>query len=102
MFLGFGFTGPCLLAQGIYFLTIAGLEPIHTYDVSIGGFGIAICAVIRSWFFMEESGRRSIFLVGAAGNCIVMFVIGGFYYTHKKSALWTVAVIMFCLPLALM
>ncbi|KAH7306132.1 hypothetical protein BKA65DRAFT_559977 [Rhexocercosporidium sp. MPI-PUGE-AT-0058] len=27
MFLGFGFTGACLLAQGIYFLIIAGLEP---------------------------------------------------------------------------
>tara|TARA_R110002060_G_scaffold21605_2_gene29267 strand:- start:135 stop:854 length:720 start_codon:yes stop_codon:yes gene_type:complete len=87
MFIGFGFTGACLLAQGIYFLVIAGLEPIHAYDVSIGGFGIAIFAIVGSWFFMEKSGRRSIFLVGAAGNCIVMFVIGGLYYTSRKGGI---------------
>lgn len=94
MFLGFGFTGACLLAQGIYFLIIAGLEPIHSYDVAIGGFGIAVFAIIGSWFFMERTGRRSIFLIGAAGNCITMFVIGGLYYAHSNGALWAVAVIM--------
>ncbi|PVH68310.1 hypothetical protein DL98DRAFT_599644 [Cadophora sp. DSE1049] len=94
MFLGFGFTGACLLAQCIYFLIIAGLEPIHAYNVSIGGFGIAIFAIVGSWFFMERSGRRSIILVGAAGNCLVMFVIGGLYYTYVKGALWAVSVVM--------
>jgi MFS family permease len=101
MFLGFGFTGACLLAQSVYFLIIAGLEPIHSYDVAIGGFAIAILAIIGSWFFMEKSGRRSMFLIGAGGNCITMFVIGGLYYTDKKGALWAVAVIMFVtLPIA--
>ncbi|KUJ16635.1 MFS general substrate transporter [Mollisia scopiformis] len=94
MFLGFGFTGACLLAQSIYFLIIAGLEPIHSYDVAIGGFGIAIFAIVGSWFFMEKTGRRLIFLVGAGVNCVVMFVIGGLYYTHSKGALWAVAIIM--------
>jgi len=94
MFLGFGLTGACLLAQGIYFLIIAGLEPIHSYDVAIGGFGIAVVAIIASWFFMERTGRRSIFLIGAGGNCLTMFVIGGLYYAQSNAALWAVAVIM--------
>jgi hypothetical protein len=98
MFLGFGLTGACLLAQAIYFLIIAGLEPIHSYDVAIGGFGVAIIAIIGSWFFMERSGRRSIFLIGAAGNCIVMFAIGGLYYTEANGALWAVAVLMYVQP----
>jgi MFS family permease len=95
VFLGFGFTGACLLAQSIYFLIIAGLEPIHSYDVAIGGFGIAIFAIVGSWFFMEKTGRRMIFLVGAGVNCVVMFVIGGLYYAHSKGALWAVAIIMY-------
>lgn len=95
MFLGFGFTGACLLAQSVYFLIIAGLEPIHGYDVAIGGFGLAMVAIVASWFFMEKTGRRSIFLVGAAGNTVTMFVIGGLYYTHSKGALWAVAVLMY-------
>lgn len=94
MFLGFGFAGACLLAQGIYFLIIAGLEPIHSYDVAIGGFGIAVIAIVGSWFFMEKTGKRSIFLVGAAGNCITMFIIGCLYFAHSNAALWAVAIIM--------
>ncbi len=105
MFLGFGLTGACLLAQSIYFLIIAGLRPIHAYDVSIGGFGLAVVCIIFSWMYMEKAGRRSIFLIGAAGNCIAMFVIGGLYYSDRNAALWAVAIIMFvhsllyiCLP----
>lgn len=94
MFLGFGLTGACLLAQSIYFLIIAGLPAIHSYDVSIGGFGVAVFAIIASWFFMEKSGRRSIFLVGGFVNFLAMMTIGGLYYTKSKGALWAVAVIM--------
>jgi MFS family permease len=94
MFVGFGLTGACLLAQSIYFLIIAGLPAIHSYDVAIGGFGIAIFAIIGSWFYMEKVGRRSLFLVGAFGNMVVMFVIGGLYYSKANGALWAVAIIM--------
>lgn len=94
MFLGFGFTGACLLVQGIYFLIIASLEPIHSYDVAISGFSIAVFAIIKSSFLIERTSRRSIFFIGAAGNCVTMFVIGGLYYAHSNGALWAVAVIM--------
>ncbi|KAL3427197.1 maltose permease MAL61 [Phlyctema vagabunda] len=94
MFIGFGLSGACLLAQSIYFLVIAGLPPIHAYDIAIGGFGIAIFAIVGSWFWMENVGRRSLYLAGAAGNCIVMFVIGGLYYSKANGALWAVAIIM--------
>lgn len=71
---------------------IAGLEAIHSYDVAIGGFGIAIFAIVASWFL---TGKRAIFLVSAAVNCIVMSVIGELYYSHNKGALWAVAIIMY-------
>lgn len=94
MFLGFGLAGACLLAQSIYFLIIAGLPAIHTYDVSIGGFGVAVIAIVASWFFMEKSGRRSMYLVGGLVNFVAMMVIGGLYYTKANGALWAVAIIM--------
>ncbi len=83
-----------VLAQGIYFLITAGLEAIHSYDVAIGGFGIAVLAIVGSWFLLEKRGRRSIFLAGAAGNCIAMLVLGCLYYAHTNGALRAVAVIM--------
>ncbi|RDW69283.1 MFS general substrate transporter-53 [Coleophoma cylindrospora] len=94
MFIGFGMAGACLLAQAIYFLIIAGLPAIHAYDIAIGGFGLAIFAIVGSWFYMEKMGRRSLFLTGAVVNCVVMFVIGGLYYSNAKGALWAVAIIM--------
>lgn len=93
MFVGFGFAGACLLTQAIYFPIIAGLEAIHSYNVAIGKFGIAIFGIVASWFLTKKTGKRAIFLVGAAVNCVVMFVVGGLYYSYSKGALWGVAII---------
>ncbi|KAF8854053.1 hypothetical protein BDZ45DRAFT_706740 [Acephala macrosclerotiorum] len=95
MFVGFGFAGACLLTQAIYFPIIAGLEAIHSYNVAIGKFGIAIFGIVASWFLTKKTGKRAIFLVGAAVNCVVMFVVGGLYYSYSKGALWGVAIITY-------
>lgn len=94
LFLGAGLNGASLLAQNVYFLIIAGLQPVHAFDVGIGGFGLAIVAIIASWFYMEKFGRRSIWLVGAFVNILVMAAIGGLYYSSSHGALWAVAVLM--------
>lgn len=94
LFFGTGLNGAALLSQSTYFLLIAGLEAVHSYDVAIGGFGLAIVAIVFSWLYMENIGRRSLWLIGSAVNTVVMVVIGALYYNSGSSALWAIAVIM--------
>jgi MFS family permease len=94
LFLGAGLNGASLLAQNVYFLIIAGLAPVHAFDVGIGGFGLAMVAIVASWFYMEKFGRRSIWLVGSFVNILVMAVIGGLYYSNSHGSLWAIAILM--------
>lgn len=94
IFIGTGFAGSSFLSQNVYFLRIAGLEPIHAYDVGIGGFGLAIVAIVASWSYMKKVGRRSLWLAGAAVNGAGMLVIGALYYDPSSRGLWAIAIIM--------
>jgi len=94
LFLAAGLNGASLLAQNTYFLIIAGLPAVHTFDVGIGGFGLAIVAIVFSWLYMEKFGRRLIWLAGVMINIVVMAIIGGLYYSHAKASLWAVAILM--------
>lgn len=49
--------GAALLSQSIYFLAIAGLPAIHTFDVSIGGFGLSMIIIVASWFLGKRLRR---------------------------------------------
>lgn len=94
LFLAAGLNGASLLAQNTYFLIIAGLPAVHAFDVGIGGFGLAIVAIVFSWFYMEKFGRRSIWLAGVTVNIVIMAIIGGLYYSTAKASLWAVAILM--------
>lgn len=94
LFLAAGLNGASLLSQNTYFLIIAGLPAVHAFDVGIGGFGLAIVAIVFSWFYMEKFGRRSIWLAGVVVNTFTMAVIGGLYYSTTKGSLWAVAILM--------
>lgn len=46
MFFGAGLAGASFLAQSIYFLILAGLPAVNTFDVSIGGFALALFTIV--------------------------------------------------------
>ncbi|KAF2623270.1 general substrate transporter [Macroventuria anomochaeta] len=94
LFFAAGLNGASLLSQNTYVLIIAGLPAVHAFDVGIGGFGLAIVAIVFSWFYMEKFGRRSIWLAGVAVNVVIMAAIGGLYYSTSKGSLWAVAILM--------
>ncbi|KAF1926886.1 general substrate transporter [Didymella exigua CBS 183.55] len=94
LFLATGLNGAALLSQNIYFLIIAGLPAIHGFDVGIGGFGLAVVAIVLSWFYMEKFGRRSLWLAGVGGNIVVMAIIGALDYSPAKGSLWAIAILM--------
>jgi len=95
LFLGSsGLIGSAFLAQNIYFLLIAGLPAIHSFDIGIGGFFLACTAIALGWFMTDKIGRRTLWLVGVAGNVVGMIIIGALAYSSSKGALWGIAVVM--------
>lgn len=86
--------GAGFLAQNIYFLIIAGLEPIHAFDIGIGGFGLAILIIIASGAYLKKISRRVTVLTGCVTNFVFMIVIGALYYSPSHGALWAIAVLM--------
>jgi hypothetical protein len=88
------FAGAAFLSQSIYFLITAGLPAIHSFDVSVGGFGLACIIIVASWFVGEYVHRRTGFLAGLAINFVCMLIVGCLYYSKTKGALWAIAVLM--------
>lgn len=86
--------GAAFLSQAIYFLIVSGLEAIHAFDVSIGGFGLACLIIVASWLVAGKVKNRTAFNVGLILNFIVMLIVGCLYYSSNRGALWATAVLM--------
>ncbi|KAJ5630819.1 MFS general substrate transporter [Penicillium longicatenatum] len=86
--------GAAFLSQSIYFLIIAGLPSIHAFDVSIGGFGLAMIIIVLSWILGGKVRRRDAFMAACILNFLFMLTIGALYYAPGSSGLWGIAVLM--------
>lgn len=51
------FTGIAFYSQALYFLGISGLPTALTFQLALGGFGVAMLGNIISWFIMNYVGR---------------------------------------------
>lgn len=86
--------GAAFLSQSIYFLIIAGLPSIHAFDVSIGGFGLAMIIIVLSWTLGNKVRRRDAFMAACILNFLFMLAIGALYYAPGSGGLWGIAVLM--------
>ncbi|KAK7052770.1 MFS general substrate transporter [Favolaschia claudopus] len=69
---GNSFTG-----YSTYFLEQAGLETSKSYDFTLGQYAINCVGVFGAWFLMSRGiGRRSLYLYGLIGLCIILLVLG--------------------------
>ncbi|KAK3325045.1 maltose permease MAL61 [Apodospora peruviana] len=60
-----------------YFLTQAGLDSTSAYGFALGQYGMNMVGVFGAWFLMSCGiGRRSLYLYGLCGLCIMLFVLG--------------------------
>lgn len=55
------FTGIAFYSQALYFLGISGLPTALTFQLALGGFGVAMFGNVVSWFIMNYVGK-SLFL----------------------------------------
>lgn len=94
LYVAANFGGAEFLSNSIYFLIIVGLPAIHAFDISIGGFGLAIIIIAASWFFNDKFRKRTALRVGIVINFVIMLIVGCLYYKSSSGALWTIAVLM--------
>ena len=96
LWFGNGFIGTAFLTQNIYFLMLAGLPVIHAFDINIAGFGIALLIMPLMWMFGDSFGRRWLYLIGVAGNVVILGIVGGLGYvpSSHKGAIWAIAILL--------
>ncbi|KAL3464430.1 general substrate transporter [Aspergillus heterothallicus] len=86
--------GAAFLSQSIYFLLTLGLPSVHIFDISIGGFGLAIIIIILTGIIGKFVTRRRMLLAGCSINLAFLIVIGGLYYAPGMGPAWAIAVLM--------
>ncbi|KAJ5341508.1 hypothetical protein N7541_010632 [Penicillium brevicompactum] len=70
------FTGIAFYSQALYFLGIIGLPTALTFQLALGGFGVAMLGNIGSWFVMNYIGRRTLLLTGIVLNAFCLMSVG--------------------------
>lgn len=60
-----------------YFLQSAGLDANSSYGFALGQYGMNMVGVLGAWYLMSLGfGRRSLYLYGLCGLCIMLFIMG--------------------------
>ncbi|KAJ5653667.1 hypothetical protein N7490_000670 [Penicillium lividum] len=85
--------GP-FLTQSIYFLISVGLPTVHVFDISIGGFGLAIFLIIGGGIILKSVRRRNILLWGCVINLIFNLIVGCLYWANGTGPKWAIAIFM--------
>lgn len=70
------FCGSAMGGTPTYFFVQAGLPNSISFEMSIGGLGIASIGTIASWFLMSYCGRRTIYLWGLGGLTVILVSVG--------------------------
>jgi hypothetical protein len=86
--------GAPFLSQSIYFLISVGLPAIHVFDISVGGFGLAIIIIIASGILLKNFRRSHILFWGTVINLVFNLIIGALYYGHGNGPKWAIAILM--------
>jgi hypothetical protein len=93
--------GAPFLSQSIYFLISVGLPTVHVFDISIGGFGLAIVLIIASGIALKNVRRRSILFWGCVINFLFNLIVGALYWAHGTGPKWAIAIFMYGLDLSI-
>ncbi len=75
------FLGVTLLANGTYFLQMAGMNVVKSIQISMIGISLALPATAISWYTMVRFGRRFILLISfvTVGTLWLSIGVAGFY-----------------------
>ena len=90
--------GICFAYNSSYFFSQMGLGTSTTYSLALGGTGLAFVGCLVNWFvLMPNFGRRTIYVWGMAGMCVVLILIG---ILNVWTSHYSVALAQACLTMA--
>ena len=69
-----------------YFFQQAGISTNNTYQIAVGGTGIAFCGTVISWFLLSRFGRRTLYLHGMILLNLFLLIIGILGATPQSGA----------------
>ncbi|KAK2764297.1 hypothetical protein FQN54_008989 [Arachnomyces sp. PD_36] len=70
------FCGSSMGGTPTYFFVQAGLPESISFQMSVGGLGIASVGTIVSWFLLHKFGRRTLYLWGLGMLAVILFAVG--------------------------
>lgn len=70
------FCGSAMGGTPTYFFVQAGLPISISFQMSVGGLGLASVGTIISWFLMHRLGRRTMYLWGLGTLTTILLIVG--------------------------
>ena len=80
------FCGSAMGGTPTYFFVQAGLPTSISFQMSVGGLGLASVGTIISWWLMHRFGRRTLYLWGLGLLTAILFIVGFVSAGAKDSA----------------
>lgn len=89
-------SGAGFMGYSTYFFQQAGLSIDNSFNIAMGQYAIGAVGTILSWFLMAKFGRRTLYLAGLTGQCVVLMIIGflGLTPGSNSTAPWVVGGMM--------
>ncbi|KAI3398894.1 hypothetical protein diail_8403 [Diaporthe ilicicola] len=88
LWMGQTLTGQNLMGYFPYFMTQAGMDTVHTFDLSLAQMALGLIGTAGSWFLMSRVGRRTIHLCGVSVLLGVLLIIGCISFARTNASLW--------------
>lgn len=82
--------GSAFMGYSTYFYQQAGLDTSNSFTMSLVQYALGIIGTLLSWYAMRFFGRRTLYMFGCAGLCILMFIIGFASLSSTTAASWAI------------
>ena len=94
-FAGQIFSGIAFAYNSSYFFSQVGLGTSATYSLALGGTGLAFVGCLVNWFgLMPYFGRRTIYVAGMGGMCLILMLIGVLNVWTKNDSIGMVQAVL--------
>ncbi|KAF2644275.1 maltose permease MAL61 [Massarina eburnea CBS 473.64] len=90
------FCGASFMGFSTVFFEQAGLDTSNAFSMSLGQYALGAVGVIVAWFMMPRIGRRTLYIYGQAGLCLISLIIGflGLAPASNTGASWGVGAML--------
>ncbi|KAG8159711.1 hypothetical protein KVR01_010348 [Diaporthe batatas] len=88
LWVGQTLTGQNLMGYFSYFMSQAGMDTIHSFDLSLAQMALGLIGTAGSWYLMSRVGRRTIHLCGVAMLFSILLIVGCISFAGTNASLW--------------